>query len=101
MLSVTLVAILLAIPLSSSYISATLLTRITAVALLFAAVITYNSISLPIDLLYEYNKECVAKESFAQLDAGVSLYSGAIHATTITQYIEVFILVSGALILLP
>ena len=84
MLSVTLVVILLAIPLFSSYISATLLTRITATALLTAAIISYNSTS-----------------HFTQLDAGVSLYSGTIHATTITQYIEVFILVSAALILLP
>ena len=84
MLSLTLVAILLAIPLFSSYISATLLTRMTAVALLAAAIISYNSIN-----------------NLAQLDAGVSLYSGTIHATTITQYIEVFILVSAALILLP
>lgn len=84
MLSITLIALLLAIPLSSTTISATLLTRITAVALLFAAALSYNNLS-----------------SGVGLDAGLGLYSGLIHATTITQYMEVFLLVSGALILLP
>lgn len=84
MLSITLIALLLAIPLSSSTISATLLTRITAVALLFAAALSYNGLS-----------------SDVGLDAGLGLYSGLIHATTITQYMEVFLLISGALILLP
>lgn len=84
MLSITLISLLLAIPLASTYISATLLTRITAVAMLYAAALAYNGVS-----------------SEAELDAGVGLYSGLIHSTTITQYMEVFLLVSGALILLP
>lgn len=84
MLSITLISLLLAIPLASTYISATLLTRITAVAMLYAAALAYNGVS-----------------SEVGLDAGVGLYSGLIHSTTITQYMEVFLLVSGALILLP
>lgn len=89
MLSITLIALLLAIPLSSSTISATLLTRITAVALLFAAALSYNGLAPE------------AYSSDVGLDAGLGLYSGLIHATTITQYMEVFLLISGALILLP
>lgn len=91
MLSITLISLLLAIPLASTYISATLLTRITAVAMLYAAALAYNGISFFPDNAI----------GVVGLDAGVGLYSGLIHSTTITQYMEVFLLVSGALILLP
>ena len=90
---VTLIALLLAIPLSSfatksgstgpSTISATLFTRITAIAMLYAAALSYSSASV------------------LSLDAGLGLFSGLIHATTLTQNMEVFLLVTGALILLP
>lgn len=100
MLTITLIALVLAIPLSSTFvpnhlgdntvrkatISATLYTRIVAIALLFAAVLSYN---------------CFSTMSLDALDAGVGLYSGLIHATTVTQSMEVFLLVSGALVLLP
>lgn len=107
MLTITLIALVLAIPLSSTLvsdhsgnaeisvnrapvrkttISATLFTRIVAIALLFAAALSYN---------------CFNTMSLDALDAGVGLYSGLIHATTVTQSMEVFLLVSGALILLP
>ncbi|RZK40346.1 MAG: hypothetical protein EOO61_06565 [Hymenobacter sp.] len=90
---VTLIALLLAIPLSSfatksgsagpSTISATLFTRITAIAMLYAAALSYSSASV------------------LSLDAGLGLFSGLIHATTLTQNMEVFLLVTGALILIP
>jgi hypothetical protein len=93
MLMITLIALLLAIPLSSyttksgstglSTISATLFTRITAIAMLYAAALSYSS------------------SSVLSLDAGLGLFSGLIHATTLTQNMEVFLLVTGALILLP
>ena len=112
MLTITLIALVLAIPLSSTTlstsacdgpkvyqegsalnakvqkvtISATLFTRIVAIALLFSAVITYNSFGFT---------------TLSSLDQGVGLYSGLIQATTVTQSMEVFLLVSGALILLP
>ena len=99
MLMITLIALLLAIPLSSyttksgstqnvnfggaSTISATLFTRITAIAMLYAAALSYSS------------------SSVMSLDAGLGLFSGLIHATTLTQNMEVFLLVTGALILMP
>lgn len=91
MLMITLIALLLAIPLTSSAkgsasgstISATLFTRITSIAMLYAAALSYTSASVP------------------SLDSGLGLYSGLIHATTVTQNMEVFLLVAGALILLP
>jgi hypothetical protein len=107
MLTVTLIALVLAIPLSytsqpspensissmdnatvtgKATISPTLYTRIVAIALLFAAAISYNAVNTTY---------------LDTLDAGVGLYSGLIHATTMTQSMEVFLLVSGALVLLP
>lgn len=105
MLTITLIALVLAIPLSfytepspnfatghgegsvgKATISPTLYTRIVAIALLFAAAISYNGVNTTY---------------LEALDAGVGLYSGLIHATTMTQSMEVFLLVSGALILLP
>jgi len=95
MLMITLIAILLAIPLSQftnpvqqarsgsfgpSTISATLFTRITAIAMLYAAALSYST-------------------NAQGLDAGLGLYSGLIHTTTLTQNMEVFILITGALIL--
>ena len=102
MLTITLIALVLAIPLSSTAlptekvrkatISATLFTRIVAIALLFAAALSYNGFS-------SMSTEAVG--ALETLDAGVGLYSGLIQATTITQSMEVFLLVSGALVLLP
>jgi NADH-ubiquinone oxidoreductase chain 2 len=114
MLTITLIALVLAIPLSftssasgwtnskdsnsSEYsvsqgtgnatISPTLYTRVVAIALVFAAAISYNAIN-------------TSGSQLETLDAGVGLYSGLIHATTMTQTMEVFLLVSGALVLLP
>lgn len=114
MLMITLIALLLAIPLTSystknaptvannsvttagSSISATLFTRITAIALLYAAALSYSSSSV---LMYSDSGSSITGQP--DLDAGLGLYSGLIHATTITQTMEVFLLVSAALILLP
>jgi NADH-ubiquinone oxidoreductase chain 2 len=94
MLSITLVAILLAIPLSSSTISAALLTRITAVALLYAAALSYSSSSVLSVSVLDNNLD-------TGLDAGLGLYSGLIAVTTLTQTIEVFLLVTAACIFIP
>ena len=100
MLTITLVAILLAIPLSSSgpkaTISAAVLTRITAVALIYAAALSYSSSSvLSVPTLVDQENLDVG------LDAGFGLYSGLIHASTLTQTMEVFLLIVGVCILLP
>jgi NADH-ubiquinone oxidoreductase chain 2 len=86
MLTITLIALVLAIPLSSATISATLLTRIVSISLLFAATLSYN---------------CFPSSLAAEGVNNTTLDSGLIHATTVTQSMEVFLLVSGALILLP
>ena len=110
MLALTLLALVLAIPLTSKSspvhsgsaglamgnggvtISASLLTRIVAIALLFSAILSYNAFPAV------FSTDAPVVET---LDAGVGLYSGLIHSTTVTQSMEVFLLVSAALILLP
>ncbi len=79
-------------------ISAALFTRIVAIALLFAAVLSYNGFSTA---SVSSSAGPTTLNTLNSLDAGVGLYSGLIHATTLTQYMEVFLLVSAALILLP
>jgi len=92
MLTITLIALVLAIPLYSTTISATLYTRIVTISLLFAAALSYNCFP---------TTDTSLGTSLDALDAGLGLYSGLIHATTVTQSMEVFLLVTGALILLP
>jgi hypothetical protein len=97
----TLIALVLAIPLSSARISATLYTRIVAIAFLFAALLSYNIIPSVSQMEGQVPSTTEALGGNDAIDAGLGLYSGLIHATTITQTIEVFLLVVGALILLP
>lgn len=86
MLITTLVAQLLAIPLSSS-ITPAILTRLTSIGLVYAALLSMLGAS--------------ASGPVSGLDAGLGLYSGLSHATTLTQGMEVFLFSVGALILLP
>ena len=79
-------------------ISAALFTRIVAIALLFAAMLSYNGFSTA---SVSSSAGPTTLNTLNSLDAGVGLYSGLIHATTLTQSMEVFLLVSAALILLP
>ena len=85
MLITTLVAQLLAIPLSS--ITPAILTRLTSIGLVYAALLSMLGAS--------------ASGPVSSLDAGLGLYSGLSHATTLTQGMEVFLFSVGALILLP
>jgi hypothetical protein len=93
MLTTTLIALVLAIPLSSAKISATLYTRIVTIALVFAATLSYHC----------YNG-AISPDIFVTspigLDGGLGLYSGLIQATTLTQIMAAFMQLSGAVILL-
>ena len=82
MLLIGLTSLLLAIPLYSK-ITPTLLTRITAIILLFSAAMSFNSL-------------------FVQaIGSGLGLYSGLFHVTNVTQFMEVFLYTVGAALLLP
>lgn len=90
MLLIGLITLLIAIPLNSSTISPTLLTRITAIILLFSAALSFNGF--------------IASLSHGDIQAigsGLGLYSGLFHVTTVTQFMEVFLFTVGAFILLP
>jgi NADH-ubiquinone oxidoreductase chain 2 len=83
MLLIGLTSLLIAIPLYSSSISPTLLTRITAIILLFGAALSFNGLYIQ------------------AIGSGLGLYSGLFHVTTVTQFMEVFLYTTGAMILLP
>lgn len=83
MLLIGLTSLLIAIPLYSSSLSPTLLTRITAIILLFAAALSFNGLYIQ------------------AIGSGLGLYSGLFHVTTVTQFMEVFLFTVGAFILLP
>jgi len=83
MLLIGLTSLLIAIPLYSSSISPTLLTRITAIILLFGAALSFNGLYIQ------------------AIGSGLGLYSGLFHVTTVTQFMEVFLFTVGAFVLVP
>lgn len=83
MLLIGLTSLLIAIPLYSSTITPTLLTRITSIILLFSAAISFNGLYVQ------------------AIGSGLGLYSGLFQVTTVTQGMEFFLYVVGAFILLP
>ena len=82
MLLIGLTSLLIAIPLYSSTITPTLLTRITSIILLFSATLSFNTLYLQ------------------AIGSGLGLYSGLFHVTTVTQSMEMFLYIIGAFILL-
>lgn len=66
-----------------SWATPTLLTRITSIILLFSAALSFNSLYVQ------------------AIGSGLGLYSGLFQVTTVTQGMEFFIYLIGALILLP
>nr|AUN28099.1 NADH dehydrogenase subunit 2 [Malassezia japonica] len=82
MLSIGLISFILAVPIFSNRIPATVFSRLTAIILLFSAVLTWNS-------LYYYPLSY----------GGVSLFSGLFHVSTITLGFQLLLLVIGALLL--
>lgn len=85
MLLIGLSSLLIAIPLYSSTITPILFTRITSIILLFSAALSFNSLYI----------------QAINSSAGLGLYSGLFHVTSVTQAIEVFLFIVGAFILLP
>ena len=82
MLLIGLTSLLIAIPLYSSTITPTLLTRITSIILLFSAVLSFNSLYIQ------------------AIGSGLGLYSGLFHVTTVTQFMEIFLYLIATFILL-
>lgn len=63
------------------------LTRITAIILLFSAVLSFN--------------QAISSSLLISDQHGLGLFSGLFHVTSVTQFMEVFLFVVGALVLLP
>ncbi|RYE15763.1 MAG: NADH-quinone oxidoreductase subunit N, partial [Rickettsiales bacterium] len=82
MLFIGLLSLLIAVPLFSYRITPSLFNRITSVTLLYAAFLSYNSLSM------EY------------LASGVGIYSGLFHVTTVSLGMETFLFCMAALLLL-
>ena len=82
MLLIGLTSLLIAAPLYSVTITPTLLTRITSIIFLFSATLSFNSLYMQ------------------AINSGIGLYSGLFQVTTVTQFMEIFIYVIAACILL-
>lgn len=96
MLLIGLITLLIAIPLNSTTITPTLLTRITAIILLFSAALSLNSFVAMIQI-----SDLDVTGEVQAIGSGLGLYSGLFHVTTVTQFMEVFLFTVGAFILLP
>nr|WBU10878.1 NADH dehydrogenase subunit 2 [Malassezia psittaci] len=85
MLSIGLISFILAIPIFSNSIPATVFSRITSIILMFSAVLTWNSIhSFFINTNFNY---------------GISIFSGLFHISISTLTFQFLLLVIGSLIL--
>lgn len=82
MLLIGLFTLLLAIALYSLKITATLFNRITIILLIYSAILSFNGLYPLI------------------LNAGVGIYGGLFHVTTLSQSFDLFIYILGAVILL-
>ena len=83
MLFISLISLIIAIALPNINISPILFTRLTSIIFIYSAALSLNAI-------------------FAQcIGSGIAIYSGLFQVTFITQSIETFIYLLGALILIP
>nr|YP_010217539.1 NADH dehydrogenase subunit 2 [Malassezia furfur]AUN27927.1 NADH dehydrogenase subunit 2 [Malassezia furfur]AUN27951.1 NADH dehydrogenase subunit 2 [Malassezia furfur]AUN28018.1 NADH dehydrogenase subunit 2 [Malassezia furfur]UBU96481.1 NADH dehydrogenase subunit 2 [Malassezia furfur]UBU96564.1 NADH dehydrogenase subunit 2 [Malassezia furfur] len=82
MLSIGLISYILAVPIFSNRIPATVFSRLTSIVLMFSAVLTWNS-------LYYYPLS----------NGGISLFSGLFHVNIITLGFQLLLLVIGSLLL--
>lgn len=88
MLLIGLTSLLMAIPLYSSSMTPTLLTRLTSIILLFSAALSFNGFIASSTVKVQ------------AIGSGLGLYSGLFHVTTVTQFMEMFLYIIGAMILL-
>lgn len=82
MLIVAIFSLMTAVALPAVKITPLLLTRVTSIALLYAAALSYNGTYIQ------------------AIGSGVGLYSGLFQVTSVSQYIDTFIYVVGAIILI-
>ena len=83
MLILGLITLIIAIALSSSKITPILFTRVTSIILLYSAVLSGQSLG------------------YDSIGSGVGLFSGLFQVTAVSQSMDTFIFITGALILVP
>jgi NADH-ubiquinone oxidoreductase chain 2 len=81
MLVLGIFSLMTAIALPNVKISSVVLTRIASIILLYAAFLSWNTLNIK--------------------SLGVSIYSGLFQVTSVSQFIDTFVFIIGALILLP
>lgn len=83
MIIITIITLIVAIALPTTKISPLQFSRLTAIAFLFSAFLSFNALYIE------------------SLGSGIGIYSGLYHVSTITQSIETFIYLIAAFILVP
>ena len=82
-ISILIFIVAMALPSLKFNISSILLTRITSIILFYSGVLAFNAFYIQ------------------SIGLGIGIYSGLFHVTTISQQLDIFILLIGSLILIP
>jgi len=81
-LSILILIVAKALPSCNTNLSSILFTRISAIIFIYAGVLSFNTLYIQ------------------SIGSGIGIYSGLFHVTTVSQLIEVFLLIIGSLILI-
>ena len=82
-ISLLIIIVALALPSIKTHLSPVILTRITAIVLLFSGALAFNALYIQ------------------SIGSGIGVYSGLFHVTTISQQLDIFLFIIGGLILIP
>ena len=82
-IGILILIVAIAIPSFNTHLSPILLTRISAIILFYSGALALNAFYIQ------------------SIGSGIGIYSGLFHVTTISQHLDIFLLVIGGLILIP
>ena len=82
-ISILILIVAIAIPSFNKNLSSILLTRITAIVLFYSGALALNAFYIQ------------------SIGSGIGIYSGLFHVTTVSQHLDIFLLLIGGLILIP
>lgn len=82
-ISLLIIIVAIALPSIKTHLSPVLLTRITSIILFYSGALAFNAFYIQ------------------SIGSGVGVYSGLFHVTTISQQLDIFLLIIGGLILIP
>ena len=81
-ISLLIIIVALALPSIKTHLSPVILTRITAIVLLFSGALAFNALYIQ------------------SIGSGIGIYSGLFHVTPISQLLDIIIFTIGSLILI-